>query len=381
MQKSYSIGSLLVLLFMFGCSESDIDKQVQQEMVDGILHLMNPEQPLNGNITLEIEKIREINPYVEEGFGLRWLDFERDTDGEVMFFNSNGSEIHRFSPEGKYLGNLIRNGQGPGEFSNNQFLHPFFVDGKIVVTGGHKVSIFEKDGSYLDEFKIEEYPRLSVDSRRFIVQKREGRNPDWMVKISLLDLTSEPQEILLFQEPKVGMFYKPGGGGGYSHPLGTPNILYTFDSLNQRIFVCLNTEYKVFIKNLRGEVLYVIQKPMERVAINSSEKKEILKVYLANESFKWAIDVFPDTLVAIKNMKMLQNGYVALYRVSGFNTYEIDIFNPEGHYIYSVSTLEEIDLDKVKFCSFGFARIKTEDDGFMIYEEYKIKNLPEIFGH
>jgi hypothetical protein len=366
---------------MFGCSGNDIDKQVQQEMVDGTLHLMNPEQPLNGNITLEIEKIREINPYEEEIFGLRWINFKRDIDGEVMFFNPRGSEVHRFNSDGKYLGNLIRQGQGPGEFSNNQFLNPFFADNQIIVTGGHKVSIFRKDGSFVDESRIEEYPRLCVDSSRFIVQKREGRNPDWMVKILLLDLASEPNEVPFYQASKVGVFLKPGGGGAYGNEWGTPDILYTYDNLNQRVYLCLNTEYKVLTKNLSGETLFVIQKPCERINVNYEEKKEILKEFLANELFNWTIDVFPDTLVAIKNIKILPNGYFALYRVTGVNAYEIDIFSPEGHYIYSVNPLDEIDLAEVKFSSSGFARIKTKEDGFMIYEEYRIKNLPEIFGN
>lgn len=181
-----------------------------------------------------------------------------------------------------------------------------------------------------------------------------------------------------FQKENVGAIEKPGVGG-YTNPWGIPDILFTFDRFNQRMFVCLNTEYKVYAMNLSGETEYVIEKPYKKISITEGDKRDILTSFFQSEPENWQIDSFPDTLVAIKSIKSFPNGYLAVYKVSGINACDIDIFNSEGHYIYSVAPIENVDLDEVKFYSFGFARIKTKEDGFMIYEEYGIKNIPEIF--
>lgn len=61
------------------------------------------------------------------------------------------------------------------------------------------------------------------------------------------------------------------------------------------------------------------------------------------------------------------------------NKFYYDVFDPEGKYTYVIKEPEGISLEQVQFYSDGFAKIETTEDGFQIYVEYKIKNLPEIF--
>lgn len=373
----------VILFIFFSCGRKEPATPIRREVIDGVVHLMNPERPLKGHITLEIERIRELNPYDTEEFGLGWIDFKRDSDGEVMLYYSTGTEVHRFSSENTYLGYLTREGQGPGEFPRNQSLKPFYINNQIFVTGYLKLARFDKDGNFLNEKKTGLRPQVFVDETRFFIQKRERFDDGWNKKIILVNMASETignfHETIFFQKENVGRIEKKGSSDSYSNPWGVPDILYTFDGFNQRMFVCLNTEYKIYAKNLNGETEYVVERPYNKVNLTEGDKKKILTSYFQSEPDKWEIDSFPDTLVAIKNIKSLPNGYLAVYRVVGINKYEIDIFNPDGHYVYSVSPLEEIALDVVKFYGFGFARIKTKEDGFMVYEEYAIQNLPEIF--
>jgi len=382
MNKKIHLFLLVIILVFSGCGKDRSNLKVKKEVVDGIVHLINPEEPMKGKILLEIEKIREIDPYETEEFGLRWIDFKRDTDGEVMLFEPTGSEIHRFDPDGGYLGNLIRQGQGPGEFLDGQFLNPSYVNHQLYVTGGMKLARFEKNGNLIDERKTGQYPRIFVDENRFFTRKTERRDADWTEKIVLINMGTNPmedfKETLFFQGENVGAVQKPGFGG-YTNPWGIPGILYAFSNSSQRAFLCLNSEYRIYVKKLSGETEFVIEKPYKNVPVTEGEKRDILASAWQREPGKWMIDSFPDNLVAIKNLKSLPNGYLAAYRVTGIESYEIDIFNPDGHFVYSVAPLESIDLDEVKFYGFGFARIKTKDDGFMIYEEYRIKNLPDIF--
>ncbi|GAH76277.1 unnamed protein product, partial [marine sediment metagenome] len=81
---------ILVLSLFFYCGPKE--GKVEKIMVDGVAHIMNPEKPLKGEVQIDIEKTREINPYRYEEVGLRWFEFVRDTDGEVILFNLNNPE-------------------------------------------------------------------------------------------------------------------------------------------------------------------------------------------------------------------------------------------------------------------------------------------------
>jgi len=52
---------ILVLSLFFYCGPKQ--KQVEKIMVDGVVHIMNPEKPLRGEVILDIEKTLKINPY------------------------------------------------------------------------------------------------------------------------------------------------------------------------------------------------------------------------------------------------------------------------------------------------------------------------------
>ena len=113
--------------------------------------------------------------------------------------------------------------------------------------------------------------------------------------------------------------------------------------------------------------------------VNSEDKKKLLPWAVKEESQKWALSVYPDILVTFKDIKILPNGYLAVYRVSGVQTYEVDIFDSEGRYVYIMEAPEGVSLEKVNFYNFGFAIKDTKEDGLEVYAEYKIKNLPDIF--
>ena len=108
-----------------------------------------------------------------------------NTDNNGIIIGANGSEIHRFNSDGKYLGNLIGLGQGPGEFLNFRSLHAFFVSNQIFVAGTSKLARFKKSGDFISEKKIGQSPDIFVDESRFFMRKREGkrgsRNMEWNV--------------------------------------------------------------------------------------------------------------------------------------------------------------------------------------------------------
>ena len=158
----------------------------------------------------------------------------------------------------------------------------------------------------------------------------------------------------------------------------TPEILYAFNEDTKNIAVGLNMEYKIAVKNLQGQTQYVIERPMQHVHLNIEDKKKLIKWDPSIDFKKWQLSVFPDNMAAMKGIYSLPNGYLAVSRISSPDETEIDVFDPEGKYIYILKTEQGVSLDGAEFYDFGFGKLEERDD-LSIYVEYKIKNLPEIF--
>ena len=122
MKRIVSLG----IIFVFAGALIGAQDKTEFKTIDGVPHALNPAKPLKGTITLEVERTRTINPYDQTDVGLRMTLFSRDAAGNVMLFDPNGAEGHRFDAAGKYLGLVTKKGQGPGEFSPSRAIGPFF---------------------------------------------------------------------------------------------------------------------------------------------------------------------------------------------------------------------------------------------------------------
>ncbi len=371
---------ILVLSSFFYCGPKE--GKVERIMVDGVAHIMNPEKSLKGEVQLDIEKTREINPYQYEEVGLRRFSFIRDTDGEVILSDRSRAEAQRFNRDGDYIGRLFREGQGPGEFPGRRLLNVYFMNNQIWATGDMKFAKYDKNGQFLSERRLDYRPRVLVDENTFFIRERERKEQEWLDKISLVNLSSdkdaESSIIDFFQKENIGQIQSRDGRSGFADEWGTPDIQYVYDQEYRKLYVGLNTEYKIYVKSLKGETMYVIEKSYKNVKVRTEDKKKLLP-WAKEEQWKWTLKAYPDTLVAIKGMKTLPNGYLAVYRVSDIETVEVDIFDQEGRYVYIMKHPEEVSLERVKFYNFGFAIKETQEDGLEVYAEYKIKNLPDIF--
>jgi len=372
--------TLVLSLFLF-CAPRE--GKVEKIMVDGVAHIMNPENPLKGTVLLKVEKTREINPYIHEEVGLGSFSSIRDADGEVILSDSSRAEAQRFNRNGEYIGRLFREGQGPGEFPERRLLNVYFMNNQIWVTGFRKLAKYDKSGQFLFERKLGYRPRILVDENTFFIREREWKEQEWLDKISLVNLSSdkdgESSIIDFFQKENVGMIRRKDGSGSFADVRSTPDIRFDYDQENRKLYVGLNTEYKIYVKNLKGETMYVIERPYKNVKVSMEDKKKLLSWAKNDEFGKWMLSVYPDTLVAIKGIKILPKGHLAVNRISGIETVEVDIFDQEGRYVYIMKPPQGVSLDWVKFYNFGFAIKETKEDGLEVYAEYRIKNLPDIF--
>lgn len=370
----------LFMMILVGCRKK-AEERVQVVLIDGIRHIKNPATPLKGTVMLEVDKIIEINPYEHEEVVLKSFNSVRDEDGEVILFDVNNSEAQRFANDGEYLGSLFRKGQGPGEFTEMSLLYVRFMNGEIWVTGRQKLAKFDKEGRFVEEFRIGDSIAHFVNKNQYVTDKRTRQDQDQFKQIILKNINEkhEISEGPIFMEGKnLGMHRNPSGSGGFGDQWGTPNIVYAVDHEMKKIYVAKNSEHKIHVKDFDGNTLYIIENPHARVKISLKEKEDLLEWILEDGRSNWALKVYPDELVAFTNMKVLPKGCLAVSRVSGLKKIEIDIFDSEGRFIYIIEPPENISLERADFYNFGFTTVEERDD-MPVYVEYRIKNLPEIF--
>jgi hypothetical protein len=359
--------------------------KIEVKNIEGVSHILNPAKPLKGTVQLEAEKVLTINPYDQPDVALKYYSVLRRVDGAVILYDPNGAEGHRFGPKGEYLGALAKKGQGPGEFSPQTGFTPFFQGDRIFVSGAMKLAEFDKDGKYLREQKLKDRPSVLIDDTHFLCDRMDwNKERTEMTKtLTLVRITKESlsdvRELDLLQKANIGQIMNKSGRGGLMDPWGTPNLCFAYDRAANKLYAAVNSEYRIYVKNMKGETLSVIEKAHENAKVSRKDVETMFGNMVKNDTFKWILDAYPDRLVAMNDIQPLANGWILVRRVSGPKETEIDAFDAEGKYIYVLKLPGGLSPERVKFHDRGYSTTETKDE-FQIYVDYRIKNLPEVFG-
>ncbi len=223
---------------------------------------------------------------------------------------------------------------------------------------------------------------IFINQDHYITDKRTRDGEDWLHEIMIRRIT-ESHEIqdgpVLMEGMNLGMIRTERGGFG--DEWGTPDMEYAVDQEMKRIYVAMKEEYKIYAKDIQGQTLYVIERPYKHVTLSRRDKEFMLENFIQRDSDRkpMFLKAYPSKLMALKEIKVLPNGYLAVYRISGLKKYEVDVFDDQGRYLYKIEGPEDVNLDSAFFYDFGLSTVKTVDD-FPVYMEYRVKNLPEIFN-
>jgi hypothetical protein len=89
----------------------------------------------------------------------------------------------------------------------------------------------------------------------------------------------------------------------------------------------------------------VVHKAYKPILLDEDKKENILQLIaprIPTEAKQQAKDQLPDTLNAIFGIAVLPDGHLAVKRITGLESVEIDVFDSEGHCIYTILPSEEI---------------------------------------
>ncbi len=373
----------MACVLAFGLSGDILARDgAQTKAADGVVHVLNPAQPAKGTVPLKVERTLLINPYDQPDVEFKYFSSLRGREGAVILYS--GAEFHRFGPKGEYLGRFSREGQGPGEFAGQSGSTPYFLDDRIWVAGGMKLAEFGLDGKFLHERTLNTRPSLLVDATHYLAERTDrGKDgtPESMALILVRfakESLSDAQEVEFIRGTDLGSIRNKNGRGGLVDPWGTPRLCYGYDPASKKVYAAINTEYKIFVKSLRGDTLSVIENEHDRVKVDRKDIGTMMS-FAKSEAGKWIMDAYPDRYVVMNSIQSLPNGCLLVRRVTGPKQTVMDVFGPDGKFLYVLLPPEGMTFDTLTFHARGFSRTETSGD-FQVYADYRVTNLPEVFG-
>lgn len=173
--------------------------------------------------------------------------------------------------------------------------------------------------------------------------------------------------------------------GGFSESYGTDDIIWSMNKAEARIAVALKSNYQLKIFDQAGRKVMVIEIPAERVSISNEDKEKLLQAVFGmrkgpEETVKKMLAVYPDQLMMMLHLSYLPGGQLGVFRITAPGRWQLDVFDREGTYLYALLFPDQF-LEKwssLDFFESGFWLINRDGD-YPVYEEYQIKNCPEIF--
>ena len=376
--KTNSLLSSTLIVMLIGlivsCKEQRTDWQGTKEEIGGVTHVMNPNEPVYGELVLNLEEDLSIGNEEDENYLLfRIREIEVDEEGNIYVLESGNLRVQKFDPSGNYLCTIGKKGQGPGEFQM-----PFQMiindrNGTIGVQDMRKLVVFDKGGNYIDkDIHFENfYTELLVDSQGFMwgnMYRLEGEDEalgDQFNVFVKLDRDGQiDKEVAFFPYDN---YRERRGEGVLSIATGEEHELFVSGLDEQRFVYGYSGEYELYVVDLEGNLIRRIKKDEPYQNFTAEEKNKYKRAKIPEyKPFLYAL--FSDS-----------EGRIYVQRNNARQAEQVekvfDVFSNDGYYIYrTVCTLTPYLIEKGYF----YTRIADEETGGVFVKRYKIKNWDQI---
>ena len=106
----------LLIISLMSCNQQKTEWQGTIEEVDGVTVVKNPKKPLYGEEIFELEEELCIGNVEEEQMFKIISGIAVNDNEDIYVLDSSLRQIRVFDKDGKYIHNISKSGQGPGEF-------------------------------------------------------------------------------------------------------------------------------------------------------------------------------------------------------------------------------------------------------------------------
>jgi len=313
-----------------------------------------------------------------------------DKEGNVYMMEHKLGKIFKFNKDGKFITTIGKKGEGPGEFVQ---AYEFFIinDDVIVSPINSKLVYFDRKGKFKKQVNIGKsfvHPRCFVDKDRFVrvrsVKDGKGRN---LEKICIYDMKTKKDIDLIEISPEEVLLSKKGGMAVMiKDPATSAGVVLTLQ--DKSILFGKSDKYKFENMNLQGKVesSFSIKNRKRKLIPEDAKRKRFENIKLnggkmQKEMIDQLVKGMPDFATFFYRVTIGNNGliYVFVSDIRKDKGSEIDIFSPQGKYLYRGGLKIEAGSRIISSIAFrkDYAIMFVEDEeGETSLRKYKL-NLPK----
>lgn len=387
--KHFNLTVLLAIVLMVqsGCGSSG-KEGMKTETIDGVTHVYSAATPLHGVVSLELEEVTRIDalaadPDSPPTFG----QYQMDAYGNIYLAHRSEPRIYKFDKTGAFVTSFGKKGEGPGEFPRS--IYQFQVTGDAVwAANSQKSARFDLNGDYIDQhiFQRNITQQRMVNNESMIGNYYLNDRTEERIRVcALMDLTGN-ESVRFMSNAAAGFTRLRVENRMYSffHPMITNDFLHIFDKKRQKVYMLLTNEPVIYRKTLEGKTDLVIHREIEPVKPTEADIREIEQ----NSFVRWPEELrhavarsLPPHFVYHTNIYLTPTGHLILRRTTGYQKYEMDIFDPNGQFIHTIKPGPLYpDLARAGFLN-GKLAVFQESEDRDIFILYRVKNLPGIFNN
>ncbi len=391
MRKSSILFLIITLVFInFTCKRGP---SARTERIDGIQHVYNTEEPDQRRISLDVVEVLRIDPFeIDRDDPPLFERAAKDDTGNLYLADSRNIKVYKLDAGGKLITQFLSKGEGPGEF-------PIFGDLQIAhdhiwIIGAWpmKIAKFTLGGEYVDEWKFRTFrnfylrTRVISEDRFLTVSYRDRAEIKDRIRVSAIINSSEQFLTEFYEDKDAGIFRIRTGEEGpaiaSTSPLVAADIHHAYDPSSGVIYVCNNREYEIQLKNTDGTTRIVIHKAHKKIFLGEDGKDRLLQSMaprLPVEAKQRAKEQLLDTMNAIFGIAVLPAGHLAVKRITGLESVEIDVFDRNGFFITTILPSVEVpDLRRLIILGNTIGMINELEEK-SLFTEYRVNNMKGIF--
>jgi outer membrane protein assembly factor BamB len=307
----------------------------------------NEDKPLKGSWDFSPQKLWEVDGGGSDPF-VRVAQIRVDDDGTVYLLEAKHSKLYVFGPDGKFRFSFGKKGEGPGEY---RFAFTFsIIDKYVIIPSMGRLHYFDKkDGKFVRTEilpTMRMMPRLFLDKDRFILIPTDPEQKSGKDTLLLYDIKTKKRDTVLEIESEQPMQLSSDRGGRRMlvmiiDPTTNPGVVLAYK--NNKLYFGKSDHYKIRAADLEGkELLSFSLEGRERRKISEAFKKKRVGGFRLNNArlppdmAKQMMKSIPDYATYFSGLMVDDKGYIYVFvtDLEKENSQEIDIFSPEGKYLY-----------------------------------------------
>jgi hypothetical protein len=302
--------------------------------------IATPDRPRKGEWDFKLQKAWEVDKAGDEVLGFPFSLMATDK-GNLYVFDAANNANYIFDKNGRFLRAFARRGQGPGEVMGQDRTH--YVDGKVHIPAMSGIHVFTEDGDYIETVKLEVgslNPRAFVNGEEIIsAPLTAALLPDGRGKILRKNIRSGEETVL-------SEFSLKDWGIAQSGDFVVDIVSVGFSPLmvvgyaDNRLYWGMNTSYRINVTDLSGRKVRSFSLKRRARKVSDKFKKDFFaSPNLPAEMLDQIAESFPSKISFFHRIEV-HGGLVYVFvpdvdlDSKRAKLKQIDIFSPEGEYLY-----------------------------------------------